>query len=123
MIDINIICNNVNNNNIKYIFSLKKELNPIIIKDIDNIKTLSSNTYILVFNKLYNPKILFSKEILDIIQNDKGFHFLSRDKEIYITNNISYDNKVLNIKKKNVFNILFDIKGNKYENINIENKE
>jgi predicted O-linked N-acetylglucosamine transferase (SPINDLY family) len=123
MIDINIISNYINNNNIKYIFSLKKLLNPIFIKDIENITKLPQNTYILVFNKLYNPKKNFSNEILDIIQNNKGFHFLSRDKEIYITNNITYENKILNIKKKNIFNILFDIKGNNYENININKKE
>jgi predicted O-linked N-acetylglucosamine transferase (SPINDLY family) len=124
MTDIYIITNtNIKINNIKYIFYLKKLLNPIFINNMNLIKSLPENTYTILFNKFYNPKKNFCEELLQIINNDEGFHYLSKDKEIYITNNINYDNNTINIKKKNKFNIIFDIKSNKYENLLIEHNE
>jgi len=124
MTDIYIISNNtIKINNIKYIFSLKKQLNPIFIKNMDLIKSLPENTYILVFNKFYNPKKTFCEELINIINNNEEFHYLSKDKEIYITNNINYTNNICNIKKQNKFNIIFDIKSNKYEHIMIDDNE
>ena len=123
MIDIYIIVNNNLKNNIKYIFSLTKQLNPIIITDMEIVNNLPENTYVLIFNKFYNPKKNFSNILVDIINNDKGFYFLSKDKNIFITNNIKYENKTLNIKKEKKYNYIFDVKSNKYEHIGMDNKE
>ena len=100
MININIISNNININNIKYIFLITNQFNPLFISDIEKINNLPKNSYTLVFNKFYSPKKNFCETLNNIISNNKGFHFLSKDKEIYITDNISYENKILNIKKK-----------------------
>jgi predicted O-linked N-acetylglucosamine transferase (SPINDLY family) len=123
MININIISNNININNIKYIFLITNQFIPLFITDIEKINNLPKDSYTLVFNKFYSPKKNFCETLNNIISNNKGFHFLSKDKEIYITDNISYENKILNIKKKNKYEIIFDVKINKYEHINIVNKE
>jgi predicted O-linked N-acetylglucosamine transferase (SPINDLY family) len=123
MTNIYIISNNKFYNNIKYIFTISQKLNPIFILNMDLIKTLPDNTYVLIFNKFYNPKKNFYNVLIDIINNDKGFHFLSKDNEIFITNNIKYDNNKIDIKKQCKYNIIFNIKSNNYEHLIVDNKE
>jgi len=123
MTNIYIINNSKNGNNIKYMFAMNQKMNPIFIQNINLINTLPKNTYILIFNKFYNPKKDFYNVLNDIIENNKGFHFLSRDNEIYITNNIIYQNNSLDIKKQNKYSIIFDIKANNYEHIIMDSKE
>ena len=123
MTNIYIINNSKFSNNIKYMFALTQKLNPIFIQNIKLVNTLPENTYILIFNKFYNPKKDFYNYLINIIENDKGFHFLSKDNEIYITNNIVYTNNSLDIKKQNKYSIIFDIKTNKYEHIMLEGIE
>ena len=104
--------NPAQNNKIQYIFTLTKIFEPIFINSFTNI---TKEDYVLIFNKLYNPKKTFAQEIEKIINDNKGFTYLSSDKEIYITNNIVNSEGVADIKKKNQFKILFDTKSNKHE--------
>lgn len=84
---------------------------------IHNLLQVPKNEYILIFNKIYNPKKKFLNEIIKIIKEDKGFTYLSKDKEIYITNNTNIIDGIVYIKKKNNYKILFDEKSNKHEHI------
>lgn len=101
-----------------YIFTIAN--NPDIkIKYITQLTQSIVNNYVIVFNKIYNPKKDFINTIKQIINNNIKFAFLSDDKEIYITNNTFIENNILNIKKENRFiNVFYPInKSNKHNNI------
>lgn len=110
-----IINNKLNNeliNHILYIFYKYK----INILNINDINKLNINNNYIFYNinddKFFYPTINFYNELNNLILNlNINFCYLSKCKNIYFVkkNNISFENNIINIKKENIFNILFEL--------------
>ena len=105
---------NIDSKQIEYIFANSKLIEISFLK---NISELVENSYIITFNKFYNPKKKFDEDIKKIIDNNVEFCYLSKDKEIFISNKITVDNNKVTIKRQNKFNTIFFPITNKYEHI------
>uniref|UniRef100_A0A6C0H919 O-GlcNAc transferase C-terminal domain-containing protein n=1 Tax=viral metagenome TaxID=1070528 RepID=A0A6C0H919_9ZZZZ len=110
----NLICH------IEYIF-LKKETKIIFYEDLYNlISKLNSNDILIFINKILYPRNYFLDSINNIINdNNINFSYLSEKNEIFIIKKeyISIENNIINIKKEDNINIIFDEDYNLIDNI------